>query len=67
MSQYTRKENKKYGADRLHRILVSLHRQFEIENDLKMFLSRIIVREVCPTSTSWARSQIVLMEERLIV
>ena len=34
MSQSTRKENKKYGADRLHRTLVSLHNQLEITANL---------------------------------
>ena len=40
MSQSTRKENKKYGADRLHRTLVSLHNQLEIT--AKLNASKII-------------------------
>lgn len=68
MSQSTRKENKKYGADRLHRTLVSLHNQLEITANLNA--SKIIPithHEHLAGVKVWAFSMNGLTETRLNV
>ena len=68
MSQSTRKENKKYGADRLHRTLVSLHNQLEIT--AKLNASKIIPithQEYLTGIKVWVFSMNGLTETRLNV
>jgi hypothetical protein len=68
MSQSTRKENKKYGADRLHRTLVSLHNQLEITANL--IASKVIPithHEYLAGIKVWILSMSGLTEKRLIV